>query len=219
MLGCPLPVQPGSGKDSPEPSRSSKAVLVADGRAALLEGSLQLVLRVPSSLDPLQHMSMLTRSCNPVYDSAQLLSARPSDNGVCECCLLLAPSLAASRTSSRRWNQFMHQATTEKLTPVETRHCMHVLQGVKMQVAESGLQPGSQILKLHGTTRSQLARPLAHLPAVAWDAGGLSSSSSSELGQEWAAPQGPAELSPSGARLAPCICPDRSAICWWLVCC
>ena len=88
-----------------------------------------------------------------------------------------------------------------------------------MQMAESGLQPGSQILGGHGTKRSQLAISLAHLPTVAWDAGGLSSSSSSELGQEWAAPQGPAELSPSGARLAPCICPDRSAICWRLVCC
>ena len=88
-----------------------------------------------------------------------------------------------------------------------------------MQVAGSGLQPGSQVLKLHGIMRSQLAISLAHLPAVAWDAGGLSSSSSSELGQEWAAPQGPAELSPSGARLAPCIWPDRSAICWRLVCC
>ena len=51
----------------------------------------------------------------------------------------------------------MQQATSEKLTRVKTRCNMHVPQGVKMQVAESGLQPGSQILRLHGIMDSQLA--------------------------------------------------------------
>ena len=51
----------------------------------------------------------------------------------------------------------MQQATSEKLTRVKTRYNMHVPQGVKMQVAESGLQPGSQILRLHGIMDSQLA--------------------------------------------------------------
>ena len=47
-----------------------------DGTATLSEGDPQLTLHAPSSTDPLQHMSTLTKSQDPAHVPVQPLLAR-----------------------------------------------------------------------------------------------------------------------------------------------